>query len=273
MWMSWSKSIYRNWQYFYQGGKIDWVNLWWLADNNQCEAVIKRDAYAEINKMLEDLERTDSLKRSIENINIIMNLVVEEARWLDRSSGTGGKKCDVLFKQSYQATTVCEHAVQLWNYEEDKNACLPVLLLLEDCNADFQDDLRRELSNAVTTMKISPSKLCFIILCCKRALDPERMCKALPLRTVGSYTQAVASRKEALLKESRESQAEVWTRVILTLCSWVKSLNSLTSQALLKTYWRKLIIHLFRHSWSNLWHYWTATLRIHTSLCPTARHS
>uniref|UniRef100_A0A671SZB6 Uncharacterized protein n=1 Tax=Sinocyclocheilus anshuiensis TaxID=1608454 RepID=A0A671SZB6_9TELE len=54
--------------------------------------------------------------------------------------------------------------------------------MLEDCNADYQDDLKRELNNAVTTMKISPSKLCFIILCCKRSLDPERMSESLKLK-------------------------------------------------------------------------------------------
>ncbi|XP_016394553.1 sterile alpha motif domain-containing protein 9-like, partial [Sinocyclocheilus rhinocerous] len=113
-------------------------------------------------------------------------------------------RCAVV-KQSYQAMTVCEHAVQLWNYEEvDKNACLPVLLLLEDCNADYQDDLRRELSNAVTTMKISPSKLCFIILCCKRSLDPERMCTALPLRTVG-VTHKLSPAEKKLFSKKAES--------------------------------------------------------------------
>ncbi|RXN26664.1 sterile alpha motif domain-containing 9-like protein [Labeo rohita] len=192
-------------QYFYQGGKIDWMNLW-LADRNRCGQVIKRDAYAEINKMLEDLERADSLKRSIENINIYHepgsggSTVARQILWNWRKK----MRCAVV-KQSYQASTVCEHAVQLWNYEEvDKNVCLPVLLLLEDCNTDYQDDLRRELSNAVTTMKISPSKLCFIILCCKRSLDPERMCKTLPLRTVG-VTHKLSSEEKKLFSKKAES--------------------------------------------------------------------
>ncbi len=204
-------------QYFYQGGKIDWVNLW-LADNNQCGAVIKRDAYAEINKMLEDLERTDSLKRSIENINIYHepgsggSTVARQILWNWRKK----MRCAVV-KQSFQATTVCEHAVQLWNYQEvDKNACLPVLMLLEDCNADFQDDLRRELSNAVTTMKISPSKLCFIILCCKRALDPERMCKALPLRTVGVTHKLSPAEKKLFSKKAESLKLKFEPEFILT---------------------------------------------------------
>ncbi|KAK2916217.1 hypothetical protein Q8A67_000591 [Cirrhinus molitorella] len=192
-------------QYFYQGGKIDWMNLW-LADRNQCGEVIKRDAYAEINKMLEDLERADSLKRSIENINIYHqpgsggSTVARQILWNWRKK----MRCAVV-KLTYQASTVCKHAVQLWNYEEvDKNACLPVLLLLEDCNADYQDDLRRELSNAVTTMKISPSKLCFIFLCCKRSLDPERMCKTLPLCTVG-VTHKLSTEEKKLFSKKAES--------------------------------------------------------------------
>ncbi|XP_016427915.1 sterile alpha motif domain-containing protein 9-like [Sinocyclocheilus rhinocerous] len=204
-------------QYFYQGGKIDWVNMW-LADNNKCEEVIKRDAYAEINKMLEDLERSDSLKRSIENINIYHepgsggSTVARQILWNWRKK----MRCAVV-KQSYQATTVCEHAVQLWNYEEvDKNACLPVLLLLEDCNADYQDDLRRELSNAVTTMKISPSKLCFIILCCKRSLDPERMCTALPLRTVGVTHKLSPAEKKLFSKKAGSLKLKFEPEFILT---------------------------------------------------------
>lgn len=199
------KQIQKTEQYFYKGGKIDWMNLW-LADRNQCGEVIKRDAYAEINKMLEDLERANSLKRSIENINIYHqpgsggSTVARQILWNWRKK----MRCAVV-KQSYQAATVCEHAVQLWKYEEvDKNACLPVLLLLEDCNADYQDDLRRELSNAVTTMKISPSKLCFIILCCKRSLDPERMCKALPLCTVG-VTHKLSPAEKTLFSKKAES--------------------------------------------------------------------
>uniref|UniRef100_A0A672RZF2 Sterile alpha motif domain-containing protein 9-like n=1 Tax=Sinocyclocheilus grahami TaxID=75366 RepID=A0A672RZF2_SINGR len=204
-------------QYFYQGGKIDWVNMW-LADNNKCEEVIKRDAYAEISKMLEDLERSDSLKRSIENINIYHepgsggSTVARQILWNWRKK----MRCAVV-KQSYQATTVCEHAVQIWNYEEvDKNACLPVLLLLEDCNADYQDDLRRELSNAVTTMKISPSKLCFIILCCKRSLDPERMCTALPLRTVGVTHKLSPAEKKLFSKKAGSLKLKFEPEFILT---------------------------------------------------------
>uniref|UniRef100_A0A8C1UBA4 SAM domain-containing protein n=2 Tax=Cyprinus carpio TaxID=7962 RepID=A0A8C1UBA4_CYPCA len=204
-------------QYFYQGGKIDWVNLW-LADRNQCGEVIRRDAYAEINKMLEDLERSDSLKRSIENINIYHepgsggSTVARQIIWNWRKK----MRCAVV-KQSYQATTVCEHAVQLWNYKEiDKNPCLPVLLLLEDCNADYQDDLRRELNNAVTTMKISPSKLCFIILCCKRSLDPERMCTALPLRTVGVTHKLSPAEKKLFSKKAGSLKLKFEPEFILT---------------------------------------------------------
>ncbi|KAL1278016.1 hypothetical protein QQF64_024689 [Cirrhinus molitorella] len=211
------EEIQKTEQYFYKGGKLDWMNLW-LADRNQCGEVIKREAYAEINKMLEDLERGDSLKRSIENINIHHqpgsggSTVARQILWNWRKK----MRCAVV-RQSYQATTVCEHAVKLWNYKEvDKNDCLPVLLLLEDYNADYQDDLRRELSNAVTTMKISPSKLCFIILCCKRSLDPERMCKALPLRTVGVTHKLSSAEKKLFSKKAENLKLKFEPEFILT---------------------------------------------------------
>ncbi|XP_056608846.1 sterile alpha motif domain-containing protein 9-like [Triplophysa dalaica] len=192
-------------QYFYQGGKIDWMNLW-LADRTQCGEVIKRDAYEDINKMLEDLVLSNTSKRSIENINIYHHpgsggsTVARQILWNWRKK----IRCAIV-NQSYQPTTVCEHAVMLQNYQEvDSNSCLPVLLLLEDCNTEYQDDLRRELSNAVTSLKISSSTLCFIILCCKRSLDPENMCKAWPLRTV-AVTHKLSSEEKKLFSKKAEN--------------------------------------------------------------------
>ncbi|XP_051994418.1 sterile alpha motif domain-containing protein 9-like [Xyrauchen texanus] len=204
-------------QYFYQGGKIAWMNMW-LADKNLCDEVIKRHAYEEINKMLEDLVLSNTSKRSIENINIYHHpgsggsTVARQILWNWRKN----VRCAVV-KQSKKATTVCEHAVKLWNYlEVDKNACLPVLLLLEDCNADYQDDLRRELSTAVTTIKIDPSTLCFIILCCKRSLDPEKMCKALPLRTVAVTHKLSPEEKKLFSKKAENLKLKFEPEFILT---------------------------------------------------------
>nr|XP_055037335.1 sterile alpha motif domain-containing protein 9-like [Misgurnus anguillicaudatus] len=204
-------------QYFYHGGKIDWMNLW-LAEKNQCEEVIKRDAYEEIYKMLEDLVLSNTSKRSIENINIYHHpgsggsTVARQILWNWRKK----VRCAVV-KQSYQAATVCEHAVMLRNYQEDdRNACLPVLLLLEDCNTEYQDDLKRELSNAVATLKISSSVLCFIILFCKRFLDPENMCKALPLRTVAVTHKLSPEEKKLFSKKAENLKPKFEPEFILT---------------------------------------------------------
>ncbi|XP_065136836.1 sterile alpha motif domain-containing protein 9-like [Paramisgurnus dabryanus] len=196
-------------QYFYQGGKIDWKNLW-LADKNRCGEVIKRDAYSDINNMLEEIVLSNTSKRCIENINIYHHpgsggsTVARQILWNWRSK----VRCAVV-KQScetqHQPATVCEHAVMLRNYQEvDKNACLPVLLLLEDCNTEYQDGLRRELSNAVAALKISSSTMCFIVLCCKRSLDPEKMCKALPLRTV-AVTHKLSHEEKKLFSNKVEN--------------------------------------------------------------------
>ncbi|CAB1342328.1 unnamed protein product [Coregonus sp. 'balchen'] len=51
-------------------------------------------------------------------------------------------RCAVV-KPSYSAATVSEHAVQLREYEEkDPEKCLPVLLLIEDCDKEYLDEMR-----------------------------------------------------------------------------------------------------------------------------------
>ncbi|KAM9472485.1 sterile alpha motif domain-containing protein 9-like isoform 1-T2 [Salvelinus alpinus] len=172
-------------KYFYQGGKIDWMNLW-LADKNLCGEVIKRDAYKETNEILENIVQGSRVKRPIETVNICHHpgsggsTVARQILWSWRTK----LRCAVV-KQSKEFTTVCEHAVRLREYEEkDKINCLPVLLLLEDCNGDYLDDLRREIGSAIATKKINSSVLCFILLICKMSHDPERMCRALPSQTV-----------------------------------------------------------------------------------------
>ncbi|XP_064842950.1 sterile alpha motif domain-containing protein 9-like [Oncorhynchus masou masou] len=191
-------------KYFYQGGKIDWMNLW-LADKKHCGEVIQRDAYRETNNILEDILQGNSAKRSIETVNICHqagsggSTVARQILWNWKAK----LRCAVV-KQSHEITTVCEHVVHLREYEErDKNSCLPVLLLLEDCNAEYRDDLRRELGNAITTKKISASVLCFILLICKRSHDPERMCRALPSQTV-AVTHKLTDEEKTLFSKKLE---------------------------------------------------------------------
>ncbi|XP_052359699.1 sterile alpha motif domain-containing protein 9-like [Oncorhynchus keta] len=176
-----------------------------MNDKKHCGEVIQRDAYRETNNILEDILQGNSAKRSIETVNICHqagsggSTVARQILWNWKAK----LRCAVV-KQSHEITTVCEHVVHLREYEErDKNSCLPVLLLLEDCNAEYRDDLRRELGNAITTKKISASVLCFILLICKRSHDPERMCRALPSQTV-AVTHKLTDEEKTLFSKKLE---------------------------------------------------------------------
>ncbi|XP_029584673.1 sterile alpha motif domain-containing protein 9-like [Salmo trutta] len=189
-------------KYFYQGGKISWMHLW-LAENVKCEEVIQRDAYKETTKILEAILQGDTTNRSIQSVNICHqpgsggSTVAQQILWNCRTK----LRCAVV-KQSYLIETVCQHSVRLREYEEkDKNSCLPVLLLLDDCNAEYVDELRRELGNAIATMKINASALCFILLICKRCHNPEKMTRNS--QTV-SVTHNLSKQEKILFKKKRQ---------------------------------------------------------------------
>ncbi|XP_052368621.1 sterile alpha motif domain-containing protein 9-like isoform X2 [Oncorhynchus keta] len=191
-------------KYFYQGGKISWMHLW-LAEKVKCDEVIQRDAYKETTKILEAILQDDTTKRSIQSVNICHqpgsggSTVAHQILWNCRTK----LRCAVV-KQSYQIQTVCQHSVRLREYEEkDKNRCLPVLLLLDDCNAEYIDEFRHELHNGITTMKINSSVLCFILLVCKRCHNPEKMSRTMPSQTV-AVTHKLSSQEKILFKKKRQ---------------------------------------------------------------------
>ncbi|XP_071329969.1 sterile alpha motif domain-containing protein 9-like [Trachinotus anak] len=194
--------------YFYRGGKLDWKNLW-LADKHKCEFIIKRDAYEEASTILDKIVHHSNAKRSIESVNIYHHpgsggsTVARQILWSWRKK----VRCAVV-KQNKEIKSVCEHAVKLREHDErDKNNCLPVLLLLEDQNADYIDDLRRELGNVMAIKKISPSMLCFILLICNRSNDPEKMCRASPSQTV-AVTHKLSHSEKPLFSKKLEQFKE-----------------------------------------------------------------
>lgn len=203
--------------YFYRGGKIDWINFW-LADKHKCGDIIKRDAYQEANTILENIAHRTKAIRPIESVNIYHqpgsggSTVARQILWSWRTK----VRCAVV-KLCKEFTTVCEHAVRLREHEKiDKNNCLPVLLLLEDRNADYIDDLRRELGNVIATKKISPSVLCFILLICNRSNDPERMCRASPSQTVAVTHKLTTAEKPLFTKKLEQLKLQFQPEFILT---------------------------------------------------------
>ncbi|XP_063077316.1 sterile alpha motif domain-containing protein 9-like isoform X2 [Engraulis encrasicolus] len=170
---------------FYHGGKVNWLNFW-LADKKLVGDVIQRDAYHDISSLIQS-----NLKRHVGQppiccLNIYHHpgsggsTVARQVLWNNRKA----LRCAVV-KPSYSPSLVAEHAFQLREYEEkDMQHCLPVLLLLEDCDREYLDDLKNELEAAFNTKKIAHGTLCFILLTCKRSHNPERMCMESPLENV-----------------------------------------------------------------------------------------
>ncbi|MEQ2206999.1 hypothetical protein XENOCAPTIV_005825 [Xenoophorus captivus] len=187
--------------YFYHGGKINWINFW-LADKRKCGVIIERDAYKEASEILDNVIHRRKAVRPIESLNIYHHpgsggsTVARQMLWSRRTK----VRCAVV-KQSKEVATVCEHAVKLREENEnDKNNCLPVLLLLEDQNPDYTDNLRRHLGNVIAIKKINPSVLCFILLICNRSNDPEKMCRASPSQTV-AVTHKLSDQEKSLFLE------------------------------------------------------------------------
>uniref|UniRef100_A0A3Q2V3H6 SAM domain-containing protein n=1 Tax=Haplochromis burtoni TaxID=8153 RepID=A0A3Q2V3H6_HAPBU len=203
--------------YFYRGGKINWINFW-LADKHKCGMIIERDAYKEANTLLDNIVYRNKAKRPIESVNIYHHpgsggsTVARQILWRWRTK----VRCAVV-KQGKEITTVCEHAMKLREHDEtDKSKCLPVLLLLEDYNKDYIDDLRRQLGNVIATKKISPSVLCFILLICSRSNDPERMCRALPSQTIAVTHKLSADEKPQFSKKLEQLKLQFEPDFILT---------------------------------------------------------
>ncbi|KAM3597422.1 uncharacterized protein V6R79_004305 [Siganus canaliculatus] len=196
---------------FYRGGRVTWLNFW-LAEHKYVGEVIERDAYREVSKILNDALKWNVNETPLNTINIYHHpgsggsTVAKQVLWNNRTD----LRCAVV-KSSYPAAVVAQHAVQLREHEEDDpQRCLPVLLLIEDLDKEYLDDLRNELEVAIYAKRILNGSLCFILLSCKRSYDPEKKCKESPLQNV-SVTHKLSpqeKRKFAGKREVLEEQYE-----------------------------------------------------------------
>ncbi|KAM9346677.1 sterile alpha motif domain-containing protein 9-like [Symphorus nematophorus] len=211
---------------FYRGGRVNWLNFW-LAEHNYIGEVIKRDAYGEVSKLLHDALTCNADETPVNSINIYHHpgsggsTVARQVLWNNRKN----LRCAVV-KPSYSAADVAQHAVQLREYEEqDPQRCLPVLLLIEDSDQDYLDDLRNELEVAINTKRIQYGTLCFILLSCRRSYDPERKCKASPLQNV-SVTHKLSDDEKRMFAGKRQVLEEQYKpQFILTFVLMSEGFN------------------------------------------------
>lgn len=195
-------------QQFYRGGRVNWLHFW-LAEHKYVGEVIERDAYHDVSKLLNDALKWNADQTPVNSINIYHHpgsggsTVARQVLWNNRKD----LRCAVV-KPSYSAALVAQHTVELREYEEkDPQRCLPVLLLIEDSDKEYLDDLRNELEVAINIKRIQYGTLCFILLSCRRSHDPERRCKESPLQNV-SVTHKLSDQEKRKFSGKRQALEE-----------------------------------------------------------------
>ncbi|XP_051490980.1 sterile alpha motif domain-containing protein 9-like [Apus apus] len=233
-------------QNFYRGRKIIWKNFW-LADKRHCGEIIEREACEDASKLLVDILRGSRLNYSVAKLKIFHHpgsggsTIARQVLWKRRKD----LRCAVI-KTSYSPSTVCEHALAFRDYEEkDTSHCLPVLLLIEDYDEDYLEELRNDLMDAVGTRKINSPRPYFILMCCRRSNDPERLCKASPLDTV-AVTHKLTDSEKSLFKAKLEKlrQKDVKPEFILTFVLMCEEFN----EAYVRNFVEHILQGIDRHS-------------------------
>ncbi|XP_061079226.1 sterile alpha motif domain-containing protein 9-like [Conger conger] len=203
---------------FYHGGKVKWLNFW-LAEKKFLDEIIQRDAYMEISKRLSDIQKRGADQVHVSSINIYHHpgsggsTVARQVLWNNRKD----LRCAVV-KPSYSPIIVSEHAVQLREYEEKEppQKCLPVLLLVEDCENEYLGDLRNELMTASNTKRIAQGTTCFIILSCRRSHNPEKKCKESPLQNIAVTHKLSPEEKRQFSGKRKKLEQQYQPQFILT---------------------------------------------------------
>ncbi|KAL7860214.1 hypothetical protein AOLI_G00165630 [Acnodon oligacanthus] len=202
---------------FYLGGKVTWMNFW-LAEKGFVGEVIQRDAYHDVTNLLKDSLKWSLNQMPVNCINIYHHpgsggsTVARQVLWNYRKE----LRCAVV-KPSFSVGVVSEHAVMLREYEEkDPQKCCSVLLLVEDCDKEYLDDLKNELEVAVYTKKIAHGTPCFILLSCMRSYTPEKMCKDSHLQNVSVTHKLSPEEKRHFARKRQMLERQFKPEFILT---------------------------------------------------------
>uniref|UniRef100_A0A8C3SBA1 SAM domain-containing protein n=1 Tax=Chelydra serpentina TaxID=8475 RepID=A0A8C3SBA1_CHESE len=204
---------------FYQGRKVSWKHFW-LADKEGCGKIIERDACRDVHKILNGILHENKIRWSVAKLKIFHqpgsggSTIARHELWKRRKD----LRCAVV-RSSYPVATVSQHAVNFREYDEnDTKNSLPVLLLVEDYDEDYLDELKNDLMDAMAARRGHSSKPCFILMCCKRSNVPEKLCKASPLDTV-AVTHKLSDHEKHLFKtkiENLEKQKDFKPEFIIT---------------------------------------------------------
>ncbi|XP_065419066.1 sterile alpha motif domain-containing protein 9-like [Chrysemys picta bellii] len=209
--------------------------------DRSCGEVIEREACEEVHKILDDILHGNRIRYSVAKLKIFHqpgsggSTIARQVLWKRRKD----LRCAVV-KSSYPIATVSKHAVHFREYDENdiKNS-LPVLLLVEDYDEDYLDELKN-LMDAMAARRSHFSKPCFVLLGCKRSNVPEKLCKASPLDTV-AVTHKLTDQEKHLFKtkfEKLKKQEDFKHEFILTFV--------LMSVEFDETYVREFVEHLLQ---------------------------
>ncbi|XP_072339861.1 sterile alpha motif domain-containing protein 9-like [Scyliorhinus torazame] len=202
---------------FYQGGKVSWLNFM-LAEKGFCEEVIQRDAYKEVVKIIDGMLKGSSGKQSVVTVHVFHqpgsggSTLVRQVLWNSRKD----LRCATV-KPSCAVGKICEHAIQLLEYEEnDINQCLPVLLLVEDSDEDYFDEIKHELIAAIGCKTVNVVGPVFILLNCKRCNNPEKLCRKIPLEAVAVTHKLTKEEKRVFSNKRKKLEEHFEPEFILT---------------------------------------------------------
>nr|XP_033816598.1 sterile alpha motif domain-containing protein 9-like isoform X2 [Geotrypetes seraphini]XP_033816599.1 sterile alpha motif domain-containing protein 9-like isoform X2 [Geotrypetes seraphini] len=211
---------------FYRGGKVSWKNFW-LAEKKRCGEVIEREACEEVRQILNEILHRNTCKLPVARIKIVHqpgsggSTVARQVLWKTRKE----LRCAVV-KLSCPVSTVCDHAIKFREYEEkDFSQCLSVLLLVEDCDEEYLDDLKHELATVITAKNITCSKPCFILMSCNRSNTPEKLCKASPLDTIAVTHKLKDAEKVLFESKAKELEQQFPPEFIITFVLMSKEFN------------------------------------------------
>ncbi|XP_064532434.1 sterile alpha motif domain-containing protein 9-like [Pseudopipra pipra] len=215
-------------QNFYRGRKIIWENLW-LADKRLCGDIIEREACKAASKLLDGILRGSVLNYPVAKLKIFHHpgsggsTIARQVLWKSRKHF----RCAVI-KTLYPPSTVCNHVLALKDYEEREiTHCFPVLLLIEDYDDEYFEELQTVLLEAAATRKMNTPRPYFILICCRRCNDPESLCKASPLDTVAVTHKLTESEKSLFnTKLEKLKQKDVKPEFILTFVLMCEEFNA-----------------------------------------------